>query len=276
MSIRVLKNEGKNKICIFYFSGTGNTAWAVHKLAEKLSALDYEIKLISCEDEIDLSSEVECCDIVGFAFPIHSSFAPKLFQGLLNKLPKCKDKPLIALTTAGYMAGDVLWYTLKSLKSRGYVPIVFSNIIIGNNMHLPVLCPLPVTKPNNLLKKLTKAERKIDKMVNHIEKDKLHIEGTNPVGRLFGIIQRGIASNFESLAFKGFYSDESCTKCGWCIKTCPNNNIQMDNKEVKILGNCMICMRCYSFCPSHSIQMTMKTKNLKKYKRYKGPEGKRL
>lgn len=275
MSIRRLKNEGKNKICILYFSGTGNTSWAVSKLAEKLDLLNYEIKAISCEDKIDIRSEIESCEIVGLAFPIHSSFAPKLFQGLLNNLPKCNDKPLIALTTAGYMAGDVLWYTLKPLKSKGYVPMVFSNIIIGNNMHLPILCPLPVTKPNKLPKKLAKAERKIDKMVNYIEKDKLHIEGVNPFGQLFGIIQRSIAANFESLAFKGFYSDESCTKCGWCIKTCPTNNIQMDNKGVKILDNCMICMRCYSFCPNHSIQMTMKTKNLKKYKRYTGPEGKR-
>lgn len=275
MSVNRFKNNGIIKICIFYFSGTGNTAWAVNKLASKLNGSHYEVKTISCECEHDIRVEVELCDVVGLAFPIHSSFAPLVFQDFLEKLPTCPDKPLIALTTAGYLAGDVLWHTLKPLKNKGYLPMIFSNIIIGNNMHLPNLSPLPVTKPDKLPKKLENAEKKIDKMVDYIEKGIIHIEGINPLGKLLGIIQRGIAGKFESSAFKGFNSDESCVTCGWCIKNCPNHNIQEDVNGVKFLGNCMICMRCYSFCPNHSIQMTNKTRK-EKYRRYTGPEGKRL
>ncbi len=271
MSIKDLKSKDNMKICIFYFSGTGNTAWAVNKLAEKLNLLNYEVKVISCESQPNISEEIDICDILGIAFPIHSSYAPSPFQDFIEKLPKSIDKPLIALTTAGYTAGDVLWYTLKPLKNKGYIPMVFSNIIIGNNMHLPKLSPLPVTKSHKLHKKLEKAERKIDKMAYYITKDILHIEGINLFGRILGILQRSIAKNFKSFAFKGFYSDETCIKCGWCIKNCPTQNIQEDSNGVKFLDKCIICMRCYSFCPKHSIQMTEKTKNIKKYKRYTGP-----
>lgn len=272
MSITNEKNISCIRVTIFYFSGTGNTAWAVNKLADKLRRLNYKVKLISCEDEFDISLEIDSCDIVGFAFPIHSSFAPLLFQDFLKKLPKCTGKPIIALATAAYIAGDVLWYTLKKLQNRGYIPLTFSNIVIGNNMHLPILSPVPVTKPDKLLKKLEKADKKIDKIVYYITKRMTHIEGTNIFGRLFGMTQRSISSNF-AFAFKGFYSDESCIKCGWCVNNCPVNNIQEDVKGVKFHDNCMICMRCYNFCPNQSIQMTAKTKNTKKYRRYKGPEG---
>ena len=275
MGIKELTKKDTVKICIFYFSGTGNTAWSVHKLAEKLNAFNYQVKLLSCEHEMNIASEINNCDMVGLAFPIHSSFAPLLFRDFLKKLPECTNKPLIALTTAGYVAGDVLWYTLKPLENKGYIPRVFSNIIVGNNMHLPVLSPLRVTKPDRLPKKLEKAEKKIEKMASCIKEGTLHIEGIGPFGRLLGLVQRGIADNFESFAFKGFHSDEKCVQCGWCIKNCPNHSIEEDNEGVKFLDSCILCMRCYSFCPYHAIQMTDKTKNMRKYKRYTGPEGKR-
>ncbi len=260
------------KVTIFYFSGTGNTAWAVNKLADKLGKLNYKVKLMSCEYECNISLEIDSCDIVGLAFPIHSSFAPSLFQNFFEKLPACRGKALIALTTAAMTAGDVLWHELKKLRNRGYIPLVFSNIIIGNNMHLPLLSPIPVTKSDRLRKNLEKADKKIDKMVNYIIENTKHIEGTNIFGRLLGITQRSIAEKFESLAFKGFYADESCIKCGWCVNNCPVKNIQKDVGGVKFLNNCMLCMRCYSFCPNQSIQLTEKTKDTKRYERYKGPK----
>ena len=38
-------------------------------------------------------------------------------------------------------------------------------------------------------------------------------------------------------------------------------------------NRCILCMRCYNFCPNKAIQMTKKTKDTRKYIRYKGPEG---
>lgn len=252
----------------------GNTAWAVNKLAEKLQHYYKNVQLISCESECDMMLEVEDSDIIGIAFPTHSSLAPRLCQDFIKALPKSSCKPLIALTTAGYMAGDVLWHSLKSLKEKGYLPQVFCNITIGNNMHLPILSPLRVTRPNKLTKRLNKAEKKIDKMVHTITEGALLIEGIKPLGRLLGVIQRCITRQFKSIAFKGFSSDGNCNGCGWCVKHCPADNIQLDTKGVKILDQCMLCMRCYNYCPNHAIQMTKRTKNNKRYKRYKGPEGK--
>jgi len=266
------KNINKSlKIAIFYFSGTGNTAWAVNQLAEKLLKLDYEVKLLSCEEDFDISLEIDKCDIVGIAFPIHSSFAPKIMQDCLNKFPVDNKKPLIGLVTAGYMAGDVLWYETAPLRKKGYIPRVFCNIRIGNNMHLPKLSPLPVTKPEKLATKLEKADRKIEQMAHYIHEEILHIEGHNLPGKLLGVVQRLVAEKFESVAFTGFYADQTCNRCGLCVSNCPANNIYMEDHEIKFDDNCILCMRCYSYCPNQAIQLNEKTKNTKKYQRYKGP-----
>ena len=265
-------NLGNNlKITIFYFSETGNTAWAVNQLAEKLLKLDYNVKLISCEEDFDIGLTIDSCDIVGIAFPIHSSFAPQIMQEFIKKFPNSNNKPLFSLATAGYMAGDVLWYETAPLRKRGYIPRVFCNITIGNNLHLPKLSPLPVTKPEKLATNLEKAERKIEQMADYIHEGSSHIEGNNLLGKLLGVVQRLVAERFESMAFTGFYADKTCNQCGLCVRYCPVNNIYIEGNEIKFDDNCMLCVRCYSYCPNQAIQMNEKTKNTKKYKRYEGP-----
>lgn len=194
-------------ITIFYFSGTGNTAWAVNTLSEKLINRGFNVTQISIEEDFDPAATIQNCDIAGFAFPIHASFAPANVRTFLDTVPSVDSKPIIGLATAGYAAGDVLVYSLNPLEEKGYIPTVFCNIIVGNNMHLPGLSPLPVTGPDKLEKNLVKAERRIDKMADG------------------GVV----------------FHDR-----------------------------CIICMRCYSYCPKHAVQLSEKTKNEKKYKRYKG------
>jgi formate hydrogenlyase subunit 6/NADH:ubiquinone oxidoreductase subunit I len=82
----------------------------------------------------------------------------------------------------------------------------------------------------------------------------------------------------EALTFRGFYADESCTRCGWCVQHCPVRNIEMTEEaaevgEVRFLDRCILCMRCYSFCPVQAIQSTERTKDVARYPRYPGPEG---
>lgn len=246
----------------------------VHRLAERLTDLGDEVTVASCEQVAASEVDTAACDVMGIAFPVHSSFVPPLFRDFLDELPPGEEKPLFALTTAGYAAGDTAWYGVKPLRARGYDPFLLANVLMANNLHLPLLSPLPVGSPEKMPHKLEKASRKINKLAALIHRRQPHVEGVGPLGRLLGIVQRGIAERFESLAFKGFFADEGCTRCGWCVLHCPVHNIEMTETGVKFLDNCIFCMRCYSFCPAQAIQATEETKNLEKYRRYRGPEGK--
>lgn len=263
------------RVNIYYFSGTGNTAWMVQRLTERLTDLGDEVTAVSCEQVAASAVEPAACDVMGIAFPVHASFAPLVFRDFLDGLPPGEGKPLFALTTAGYAAGDTAWYAAQPLASKGYEPFLLANVMMANNLHLPLLSPLPVGSPEEMPHKLEKASRKIDELTELIHQRRPYVEGVDLPGRLLGIAQRGVAESFKSLAFKGFFADEGCTRCGWCVRHCPVHNIKMADKNgVKFLDNCILCMRCYSFCPAQAIQATEQTKNVEKYRRYRGPEGK--
>ncbi len=258
-----------NKIQIYYFTGTGNTVFIVNKIAEKLKVLGNEINVDSCEGCENINDDF---DILGIAFPIHSSYAPKVFSEFLNKLPKNSGIPLFGIVTSGYMAGDVLAFEGKKLEAKGYLPFLYRNIVVGNNMHLPILCPLKVTKKQKIQKRLIGIDNEIDDIVTKIDNRIKDIRGNDLLGRLFGVLQRSIGKVHEKQNFKGFSSDEKCIKCKWCIKNCPVNNIVLKENRITFEDRCIICMRCYNFCPKKAIQMTNKTKNTTKYARYDGPE----
>ncbi|WP_346938417.1 EFR1 family ferrodoxin [uncultured Clostridium sp.] len=259
-----------SKIQIYYFSGTGNTKFIVNKVAEKLRLLGNEVNVSSCEEYKNINDDF---DILGIAFPIHASYAPKVFSEFLDKLPKKDGIPLFGIVTSGYMAGDVLAFEGKKLEMKGYSPFLYRNIIVGNNLHLPILCPLKVTKKQKIDKKLIRIDKKIDDIVTKINNRTKDIRGNDLLGRLFGVLQRSTGKVHVQLNFKGFSSDEKCTKCKWCIKNCPTNNIVLKGDKIIFEDRCIICMRCYNFCPNKAIQMTNKTKNITKYVRYDGPEG---
>ena len=262
------------KTDIYYFSGTGNTAWVVERLGESLIELGNTVTISSCERATASEVNLENGDVLGIAFPIHSSLVPPIFQDFLQKLPEGDGSPLFAITTAGYLAGDMAWYGVKPLKVKGYIPFLLANVLMGNNLHLPLLSPLPITRQRKMVQRRENALKKIDKLATFIHHRKPYQEGINPFGRLLGIVQRGVAVKFESLVFKGFFADGDCTMCGWCVQHCPVNNIRITSNGVEFQDNCILCLRCYSFCPVCAIQDTKKTKNINKYHRYRGPEGK--
>ncbi len=260
----------KIHISFFYFSGTGNTEWAVKYLCQCLEAGGCSAEAISIEETLQVEEIIRKSDMIGIGFPIHSSFTPKIVESFINDMPNVSVMPLIGLSTAGYVAGDVLKYNLQPLIEKGYSPKIYTNIILGNNMHLPKLSPLRVTGDKSLQKKMLKAKVRLEDTAQRILLNKTKYDGNGVAGWLFGISQRAVADRMEAKVFTGFVADDTCTKCGWCVKNCPINAIKMTPKGVRFDGNCMICLRCYNGCPVEAIQFTEATKNHEKYKRYKG------
>jgi len=101
-----VEKEIEMKIDIYYFSGTGNTAWVVRHLVEHLTELGDEVVATSCERVAGSDVNPAVCDVMGIAFPVHASFAPSLVRDFVAELPHAAGKPLFAVTTAGYAAGD--------------------------------------------------------------------------------------------------------------------------------------------------------------------------
>jgi ferredoxin len=233
-----------------------------------------DVATAPCERVEAAAIDLGSFDTIGIAFPVHASHAPSLVRSFIAELPRAEGKPLFAVTTAGYAAGDTAWYAVQPLKAKGYQPFVLANVLVANNLRLPVLSPLPIPTPEALARKLNQATGKIDRLAGWIHRRERHVEGTGVPGRLLGLVQRASVGPFEALAFRGFFADETCIRCGWCVAHCPVQNIEMTDAGVRFLDRCMLCMRCYSFCPEQAIQSTARTKNTQRFPRYPGPEGK--
>jgi ferredoxin len=80
------------------------------------------------------------------------------------------------------------------------------------------------------------------------------------MAELFSVMARGMGRHFTSFA-------ADCTKCGRCVRECPQKNIEAKPGGGVVFGRrCMLCTRCLHNCPAGAIGY-----DGVKYIRYSGP-----
>ena len=67
---------------IFYFSGTGNSAWAARQLAKLTGDTAYDITSLNERPDIDNAKQI------GFVFPVYAWGAPEIMAEFAKKLPQ--------------------------------------------------------------------------------------------------------------------------------------------------------------------------------------------
>lgn len=255
-----------SRIVVVYFSGTGNTAWVVQRLAESLIGLGDTVQTFSCEEIAPQDAAITHCDTLGVAFPVHASWAPKSFRPFLAQLPPAEGRPLFVIACAAYFGGDAAWYAARPLADKGYEPFLYANVFMPNNLY-------PVPGPDQVARIVEKTRAKIDRLAPLIHERRRHIEGVHPLGWLGGYVQRWSFDPLERMAQRYLFADESCTRCGWCVEHCPVGNIELTEEGVRFLGHCTFCVRCFHQCPQQAIQFTNATRNQARFRRYPGPDG---
>jgi len=241
-----------SKSVLFYFSGTGNTLWAVNQLAEHFQ----NCEVYSIEAQLDIISILEAAEFVVFAYPIYGSDLPLPMKQFLQKLPR--DDRVIktyAMVTQWKFSGD------GGVLIREFLPKRFelsgtTHIFMPNNISVtPFKFLFRYTNdPVKLKKVLDKAKTKIDRFAEEINHQHTHLVGDQIFSNLLGRMQR---SPFRKY-YDGFTDDiafdtDVCTNCGLCIQLCPVANLSNDEKTPKAAGNCALCLRCYNYCPVQAV-----------------------
>lgn len=253
-------------INICYFSGTGNTAWVVEQLAGRLTELGDEVRCFSSEETDPREGALLSCDVLGIAFPVHGSWAPRNLRDFLAELPPMGGLPLFALACAAYAAGDAAWYAARPLVARGYAPFLYANVFMPNNLLFPV------PKPEQARRIVARAKRKVERLAPLIHEGRRHSEGVHPLGWLIGLAQRPAAESTERWMSRRLFAGEACTHCGRCAEHCPVGAIEIVGEEVHFTNACILCMRCYHQCPRQAIQWTRLSRNQAIFRRYRGPD----
>jgi ferredoxin len=73
-----------------------------------------------------------------------------------------------------------------------------------------------------------------------------------PVLRWVSRSERENSSKFA----QGFKVTDDCTSCGWCVRNCPMQNIEIPEPAAKpeFSDRCVICTRCIYGCPCGAIK----------------------
>lgn len=270
--------DGSNMdICIFYFSGTGNTWWASNKLAEELTNKGRTVEVHSIELlDIEKTSElIEDAEIIVLGYPIYGSCIPQPMKSFIDKMPNpTKTKKVGIFCTQMEFSGDGAWYYHKNLDNKGYDIKWTYHFKLPSNICLKVW-PLPYSTDKTKLNKIfNKCETKIENAADDIATSAPSYKGAGVGSLLLGLMQRPIFKALIKRPFKSPYKvdSEKCVKCMRCIQICPEGNIRLVDGKITFGTNCALCMRCYNYCPKTAITAYGFSHKENKLT-YKGPEG---
>lgn len=285
---------GNTRCIIFYFSGTGNTAWAARKMAEVLTqggmpAEAHSIDGLTPEDAARLAGEA---GHVAFGYPIYGSDVPQPMKDFLRRLPPLGLRTYVGFCTQEMFSGDGVRVMEPFLRnSQGPVRIAYArHINMPNNISIEKYGFKVEQDPDRIKAHFDKAEARISAFAKAILEGWELRQGMNLGSRMLGFIQRGpFRLMYPGLMGCMSIDSKKCSGCAICFRICPMGNIRMaeearehgDEKKDHADGhkdhvvyeagrNCCLCLRCYNYCPENAVLFRG---TRAKGKPYQGPEG---
>ena len=112
---------------IFYFSGTGNSAWAARQLAHLTGDAAYDVANLKELPDMDKAKQV------GFVFPVYAWGAPEIMVNFAKKLPKPQMFTFGVCTCGGDAGLTMKQFSRRYPLSSSYSLLMPNNYIIGSD-----------------------------------------------------------------------------------------------------------------------------------------------
>ena len=234
---------------IFYFSGTGNSAWAARQLARLTD--DTACDITQLNELPDLTGARQ----IGFVFPIYAWGVPEIMADFAKKLPKTRAFTF-GVCTCGEDAGQAMkrFSRLYPLSSS-YSLRMPNNYIIGSD----------TDGEDEIRQKIAAARAELERMAQEIQRQeqvyRVH-EGTM-AGLKSGLVNFGF--NRFARSAKPFFAGDRCNGCGLCAANCPAHAITLREGKPVWAAQCCQCLRCINQCPRQAIQYGKATAGRRRY-----------
>lgn len=238
------------KIILYVFSGTGNTLKVANLFKEYLT--DDEVTVYSVSKKSGPPPSPNYFDMVGIGYPIHAFYAPEPITKFVKSLQKVQNKPAFIFKSSGeglHINDCSSQKLIRILSKKGYDVTIERHIVMPYNM----------------------IYRHSDEMAKQMWiYAKAYVKCI--CGELKGGIREKVKKNFLLCAFPAFVASieqpfahlhgtmfkvnkKKCVNCGKCIKTCPENNIEIKKGKYKFGHKCVLCMGCSFGCPKNAISV---------------------
>ena len=242
---------------ILYFSGTGNSRYVAHRLAEELG--EYApVDITSAPHTINLDHEQ-----VIWVFPIYSWGIPPVVMRFMQNVEINGSWRHWMVCTCGDDIGLTHHQWRNIVTIRGWDAGGTFSVIMPNTYTL--MRGFDVDPDDVVQKKISAATGRIHDIALCM------MQGREPddvvTGRFAMIKSKVIYPWFVRYAVspKPFHASTGCSGCGKCASCCPLDNISIVNGHPTWGSDCALCLRCYHTCPSHAIAYGRATKNKGQY-----------
>lgn len=243
---------------IFYFSGTGNSAWCAARLAGKLGLQSVSVAEALAEAPNGcLVFSVAPAEPVIFVFPVHS-WGPALVMRRFMERMELRFAPVRGpvcfVATCGDDAACTDRLVRRLLQRRGIALSAGYALRMPNNYIL--MAGFGTDAPDVERAKLEEAPDTLDRIAARIR------EGGVPDAALYA---RTGASFLKSYGvyplfrrFKtgrnAFRVTDACVGCGFCARICPVSNIRMEHGRPVWDSRCVECVACIHRCPERAVE----------------------
>ncbi len=253
------------KLSVFYFSGTGNTAFIVKRIVKTLSRR-YETAVYDVAGGADLAQPLKEADLVLIAFPIYGGAPPIPMRRFVHAHADLfRGKNIAIAETQYFFSGDGAATIGRTLEKFGGTVIAAEHFNMPNNI---ADSKFGVKNGEELRKKLTYAQVKADKFAEKILDGKKCRRGFTLLPHAVGYYsQRKYWRKGEAEKRGKLKIDPSrCVGCRACVKSCPVSNLTVEHGKAKGTGKCVFCYRCVNLCPKKAISLFGKEPPKAQYK----------
>lgn len=271
------------RFAIFYFSGTGNTKWAVDEFARLVVEKGFTAECHAIEkplptDTAFLSEVCANADYIGLGYPVYGANLPPIVRRFLVQLKMASRKsstrrPVFAIATVGFVNAFGPICLAKELNGTPLKLQASVNVRLANNASVPGLKSKPVPSAT-LEKRKATARLKLGVLLDRLANGRRHVTGIGPYLLPGILIRRLLAAHLASSHRLLSVNPATCNQCMSCVDNCPTDSIQFEDGQFVFRSGCTACMRCYNFCPTHSVLYKGKFADPAEFPRYRGPQSK--
>lgn len=237
--------DGQKKLMFFYFTGTGNCLY----IARELAGADGE--LLSIPQMVKEGRYDFEADEIGIVYPIYGHMPPNMVRKFIEKANLKADYKFAILTYGNRKCNAVEIWDEISRKAGTPFDYITTLIMVDNWL------------PNFDMNEQMKIDKHIPENLERITADlSERKQWHEPVTEEERMQHRGFIEwtgidpdeGFVMDSNRSFEVTDACVGCGICTDVCPRGNYELDERGVKISGECEFCFACIQNCPQKAIR----------------------
>lgn len=268
----------RQKVHLYWFSGSGNTLIAALALAERFRerGLGVELRAIENRDPY----EIDPAAVFGMVFPTHCFTLPEIVRQFAEQLPHVDRIPAFMVTTVGATTcGGVRGPLKRILTEKGFACLGAKKLIMPDSFFAFI--------HGRLAQRMIRgAVRRVQTFADRLMTHKTRWRRVPVVTDLWAAAMRRIFACRDLLAPRFRYprvvaKSKPCTRCGLCAKHCPvsalsmqsleeanPNHDELERKKVRRKTRpiksppepnltCTLCLRCVAVCPTNAMRLRL-------------------